>query len=600
MTQHPAPARAAAPDAVERALLLRVLSTLLREDVCGLRTRSTAQDAPDGRWLRLAGPAGEHLLVPVRPDGFQCEYAARLPLVRVEPSARGGAGQRELAAGADVLSALAGFAAAEDAAGFAAFAAEYRAALAALRLQDATREETAAGLAARFGPDTAAWRGHRAALAFDTLAARRGHPLYPTSAARTGWSDADIRAYAPEFAPSFELGWLAVPVDDLTLGAGAPQGGFWPLPSDLGLRGLDGSHLALPVHPLTAAGPLREALALTGLAGRAVLADRTYLTAAPTLSTRTVALPQHPRTHLKLSLATSTLGLLNRRTIKPGTLVDGAAAQRLIAEVTAREPRFQGRVLHCDETRWVHAGHELLAVLARELPAGLADCTALPLAALPATAPGGRLVADQLADRYTGGDLAALFDAVLTPLLDWQAALFGYGIALESHQQNITLLLDDQAGSLRVRLLFKDDDGLRVNRRRLSAALGQDADRTAAFDDPRITVDGDGPLLDLFTTVTVHLCAGALAHALSSGPGRPPLAHLLGIVRDRLAAAAARIGDLPGEPGRALRTAVLEAERLPVKAMVTAGTLLSKQRSGAADINKFYTSGPNYLLQERR
>jgi hypothetical protein len=45
---------------------------------------------------------------------------------------------------------------------------------------------------------------------------------------------------------------------------------------------------------------------------------------------------------------------------------------------------------------------------------------------------------------------------------------------------------------------------------------------------------------------------------------------------------------------------VLEAERLPVKAMVTAGTLLSKQRSGAADINKFYTSGPNYLLQERR
>ena len=34
------------------------------------------------------------------------------------------------------------------------------------------------------------------------------------------------------------------------------------------------------------------------------------------------------------------------------------------------------------------------------------------------------------------------------------------------------------------------------------------------------------------------------------------------------------------------------------KAMVTAGTLLSKARSGAADINKHYTTGPNDLLGE--
>jgi hypothetical protein len=34
--------------------------------------------------------------------------------------------------------------------------------------------------------------------------------------------------------------------------------------------------------------------------------------------------------------------------------------------------------------------------------------------------------------------------------------------------------------------------------------------------------------------------------------------------------------------------------------MVTAGTLLSKRRSGASDINKYYTTGPNYLLREPR
>ncbi|WP_433894500.1 IucA/IucC family protein [Streptomyces sp. CA-111067] len=704
-------------------MLLRVLSTFLREDVCGLRTRTRVEDRPDGRWLRLSGGQGkgngqgrDDLLLPVESDGFQCEYAARLPVIRVEPprevgefdgmaeppatdasrlptpaerdstapgltappSARGettgrepagpkpaggeparcgaeptgpgpagpkpgrpgpaepqpqpqpqpngtgpgnldltepqpggpepiapdrarpGSRGREVGQGEEILRLIGEFGAAEDAAGFDAFVGEYRDALAALRLQGDTRDETMARLRGRFGGDPADWRGAEASLAFDTLAARLGHPLYPTSAARPGVSSGQLLRYAPEFAPTFALRWLAVPRDALTVsgtGPGEPLAGFWPTPGELGLGGLDRTHVALPVHPLTVGEPLREALRAAGLAERAVLADRAFLEGVPTLSTRTVALREHPSVHLKLPLATATLGRLNRRTIKPGTLVDGAAAQRLLEAVTAREPRFQGLVLHCDETRWAHAGHELLAVLVRRQPTLPADCTVLPLAALPAAAPDGRLVVDHLADRHAGGDPVALLDAVLTPLLNWQATLFGYGIALESHQQNISLLLDqDDTGATRVRLLFKDDDGLRVNRHRLAAAQ---APAPADFDDPRITVDDDGPLLAMFTTITVHLCAGALAFALS-GPGRAPLPRLLGLIRDRLDQAAAQLDGLPGDRGRILRAAVLESDRLPVKAMLTAGTLLTKQRSGAADINKHYTTGPNYLLREPR
>ena len=45
-----------------------------------------------------------------------------------------------------------------------------------------------------------------------------------------------------------------------------------------------------------------------------------------------------------------------------------------------------------------------------------------------------------------------------------------------------------------------------------------------------------------------------------------------------------------------LRARVLDADRLPGKSMVTAGTLVAKSRTGARDINKFYgTNGPNYL-----
>ncbi|MGW6402800.1 hypothetical protein [Streptomyces sp. NPDC055134] len=60
--------------------------------------------------------------------------------------------------------------------------------------------------------------------------------------------------------------------------------------------------------------------------------------------------------------------------------------------------------------------------------------------------------------------------------------LFGYGIGLESHQQNISLVLDRQPdASTRLRLLLKDNDAPRINLSRLRARLG-DACLTLLFD----------------------------------------------------------------------------------------------------------------------
>jgi siderophore synthetase component len=503
------------------------------------------------------------------------------------------------------ISALAGHAEPEDRGGFADFAAECRQALAATRLHTATWAGTAAALTERYGPDPARWTGHAGTLAYDTLAARLDHPVYPTSRGRAGLTATALRAYAPEFHPRFALRWLALPFGALTLSgaldpaaAPAPPAG-WPAPSALGLpAALDRTHLALPVHPLTLGAPLAGALRATGLADRAALAPRPYLDAVPTLSMRTVASAADPGLQLKLPLATATLGLRNRRTVKPATLADGATVQRLLETVTAREPRFRDTVLHADETAYAHAGHELLAVLCRRQPAGLDGALVVPLAALLAPAPGGRLVVDHLADRCHGGDPLALLDDVLTLLFDFQTTLFGYGIALESHQQNVSLVLDppDRTadGRPRVRLLLKDDDGPRIHHARLRAALGPDAPAPGDFADARTLCGGDGPVADVFTTITVHLCAAAYAFGLARH-GRAPLAAGLALVRDRLTEAVERLGAGPGEPGAVLRAHVLHADRLPVKAMVTAGTLKSKERSGAADVNKHYTTGPNYL-----
>ncbi|MFE1767521.1 IucA/IucC family protein [Streptomyces angustmyceticus] len=578
--------------AEESELLLRVLSALLREDVVGLRSAGTRLERPDGPWLRLpADPAAGALLLPLAADGYQSTWAARLPLlVRESDGAR-------LTTVDAVLTALGALADPADRPGFDAFAEECRQTLATMRLHTRTRDAVDRLLTERHGAAPAAWQGLAGGLAYDTLAARTDHPVYPTSRGRSGLDEDQLHAYAPEFHPRFALRWLAVPRAATTVAGGgtAALPACWPTPGELGLPDLDASHLALPVHPLTLGDPLREALRETGLEGDAVLSARPLLDAVPTLSMRTVAVDADPRLHLKLPLATATLGLRNRRTIKPRTLIDGAAGQRLLETVIAREPRFAESVLQADETVYAHADHELLAVLCRRYPAGLDGCAVVPMAALLGRAPGGRLVIDELADRFYGGDPPALLDAALTLLFDWQTTLFGYGIGLESHQQNISLVLDEGAHGTRLRLLFKDNDAPRLNAVRLRETLGDDAPNPADFADPRIFADHDRPVLDLFTTITLHLCAGSYAFGLARH-GRAPLDRLLGLVRDRLAEAVARLGTAPGGPGAALRAHVLDAAELPVKAMVSAGTLLSKERSGAADINKHYTTGPNYLL----
>ncbi|MFF9478411.1 IucA/IucC family protein [Streptomyces sp. NPDC014733] len=576
----------------EGALLLRVLSALLREDVAGLRTRTTPLERADGRWLRLpADGAAAALLLPVACDGYQSADAARLPLLVREAD-----GVRLDTLGA-VLGALRAHADPVDHGGHDAFAEECRQTLAALRLHTRTRHAVESALTARYGAGPAHWTGPAASLAYDTLAARLDHPVYPTSRGRSGLTEEHLRSYAPEFHPRFALRWLALPREAVDV-AGDPGAlsGCLPTAAAVGLGGLDATHVVLPVHPLSTGAPLVEAVRERCLTGRAVLAERPFLDVVPTLSMRTVAVADDPLLHLKLPLATATLGLRNRRTIKPRTLVDGAAGQHLLDQVIAREPRFAGRVLQADETVYAHAGHEMLAVLCRRYPAGLDDSCVVPLAALLAPAPGGGFVLDHLADRFHDGDPLALLDAVLALLLDWQATLFGYGIALESHQQNVSVVLDRPGGGpTRLRLLFKDNDAPRLHPARMRERLGADAPGLADFDDPRIFTYDDAALAAVFTTITVHLCAASAAFGLARA-GRAPLPRLLDLVRDRLAEAADRQGTAPGTPGAVLRARVLDAPTLPVKAMVSAGTLLSKERSGAADINKHYTDGPNYLL----
>jgi siderophore synthetase component len=299
-----------------------------------------------------------------------------------------------------------------------------------------------------------------------------------------------------------------------------------------------------------------------------------------------------PHVHLKLPLPISTLGRRNRRTIRPGTLADGATVQALLADVLRREPDLARRILLVDESRWIESDDELLAVLVRRYPDEVAGDDLVPLAALPAPDPlsPGRTVLDRL----TGGDPVGWFARYLDVLLDWHVALWlRYGVALEAHQQNIAVAM----GPPGLRLIYKDNDGARLDLARLTAALGAPIGPDVLHD-RRMAVAEPGELADVFVTITLHLCVGALIAACTT-PGSAQRAELLELARVTLEDALARRCD-PADAGSVAAAdelrRVLDADRWPLKAMVTSGTLLPKQRLGCTDINKHYVrTGRNYL-----
>jgi siderophore synthetase component len=386
---------------------------------------------------------------------------------------------------------------------------------------------------------------------YETLAAHLDHPVYPTAAGRLGLTEEDLLAYAPEFAPTFGLRWTAVPNARTN---GEPPI-WWPTAADLGLPR---NRTPFPVHPLmarhiddTVPGP--------------------PIDVTPTLSMRTVAIDE--RTHLKMPLPTSTLGTRNRRLIQPGTLDDGAQVQRILTEITEQESM---RVLIADEQTYGHSGDPRLAYLIRRLPA---DNGGVPVAALLAPTPDGRYVIEELTD-----DIETFFAEYLTVLFEWNVTLFvRYGIALEAHQQNVSVVAGPP-----LRILVKDSDSPL-----LFKPQSQSFTTPTRINDQRLLTEDREALARVFVTITLHLCAGAIAFGLAER-GLLPLETALGLVRDRLAAALDQHHD-----SAFLRARTLHADRLATKAMVTAGTLVGKDRTGAADVNKHYgPPGPNYLLRE--
>ena len=424
---------------------------------------------------------------------------------------------------------------------------------------------------------------------FDRLASFFDHPYYPTARAKVGLDQQALERYAPEWGASFELAWVCVPAEWLTVRQGTLPA-WWPTPEAVGLTSTPG-HVLVPVHPHTLD------LIRLQLPEGTQIAPRTFVRVQATLSVRTLQLVEHPADHIKLPLYMRSLSYKNIRRIKPGTIIDGDRMERLLTSIVSRDSRLTGGYLFTDESAGlcVQDRPDLGCILRRYPDAQLQGCTVLPTAALLAPTPAGSTVIAELIANHYGGDALAFYRAYVETTLRLHVTLWCvYGIALESNQQNTLLVLDPAVPLThsRIRLLLKDNDAARVYR---PAALEQltpeEAPLLDQLADPCIVVDKWLDIAQMFLTITLQLNLVPFFEEAGSVGLEP--AALYKMTAELLEA---RMDALPPELVRRslIRDILLDSEMHYVKYLFSAGTLFSKQRTGAADINKHYgLTAPN-------
>ncbi|GGH66792.1 hypothetical protein GCM10010975_35970 [Comamonas phosphati] len=599
---------AAACDADADYIGVRVIDTLLREDVreCASRgelhhgdalpatiaaTTAASGFAADQRWLHVGHFGGARLWIPVSPTRYMQEWRlTRLPVLRED--AQGVTALHDIGA---ILAAFAEGLPTDAARLFIAYADECRTACEHRGAAQGERARWFAQPGSADGHAQPAW--HLRMQHYDRLAAFLDHPYYPSARAKLGFAVGDLAAYAPEFQPAFELNWLAVPRDRYhPSGDALPP--CWPEFADVGLPptlapSLAETHVLVPVHPFVWQHHLDDFLADAGLTGQVVRAPRTHLRVAPTLSVRSLIVLDAPEWHVKLPLTIRTLGAKNIRTIKPSTIGDGHRIQTLLADITERETAVRGQVLFTDEANGAHVDQRpFLGFILRRYPVqALGDATAVSVAGLMADTADGRCVAQELADRYHGGDLDAWFDAYLKLTLRLHLTLWlRYGIGLESNQQNTMVVYGDDG----LRLLLKDNDAARIDRGQLTRRWPELARRLDGLEDSRIVVSEALPLAQMFTTITLQLNIAALVEGMSQRLGTDPAAGYARVRRHTEAVLADLDG--AGEDTAFARQVLLGDDRLYLKYLLIAASLVEKAQTGAADVNKFYGKrAPNFL-----
>ncbi|MGF6889384.1 siderophore synthetase component [Nocardia sp. GAS34] len=369
----------------------------------------------------------------------------------------------------------------------------------------------------------------------------QGHPYHPCCRTRTGMSETEVLAYAPEHRPIIDVDLVAVPR------AQWYGSGRWPS------RLTTPDEFLLPMHPWQRDHvlPRFPGLVPTGQT----------IEAKPLLSLRTVApLGNWAGYHIKTSLDIQMTSAL--RTVTPRAVDNGPRLSALVTTMLDALGHSLGfrvlRDLAGGAARIDGTPRPSLGVLLRESPQAYLRPgeQAVPIAALCAR------------PELAGADPAAWLSRIAELLLPPTLALLAAGVALEAHGQNTLVVL---AGGDPVRILYRDFGGMWISPRTVERA---------GFTPPPV---GDDVVSDDSTTLRNTLLSapvwGSLGELVAALSGR------YGIEPEKLWRPIAVVAGHIGPHGDCLL-----AESVPIKATTA-------MRLAERSLDNLWVNLPNPLVK---
>ncbi len=334
----------------------------------------------------------------------------------------------------------------------------------------------------------------------------------------------------------------------------------------LGAGGLEpGDFVPVPVHPWQADNVLPTAFAAAIAAGDVTLLDGPEMECAPTMSFRTVVPGgRADMPHIKLPVEmrlTSTM-----RTISPRSCEMGPRISRLLQDILAEDPAFDGRLTIVPEEIGIHYldqdGGELgkqLGALIRPNPEQFTatDEIAVPAAALLLPTPGADMPLFVELARTAGAtspdDIRRAYRAYTEALLGSAIRLYlVYGIGFDAHQQN-TLAVFGVDGGLR-RVLIRDFGGIRIHR----PTLWRTGRRLRLHPDRLTVVESRDGMRSLFQRAVLLHHLSWLGATLAGDSAAAARAFWIEIAQTIEGAFDAAQGDVPDDLWRSERRAFLD------------------------------------------
>lgn len=310
------------------------------------------------------------------------------------------------------------------------------------------------------------------AILLDQWGALEGHPFYPTWKTRPGLSAAEIAALSPEFGTRVRVRVASLRADMAHVETMPHVGGVhdwfaaafpetwerWR--AGLVARGLDAADwLPLPIHAWHLEAFVRAHFADATAEGILIL-DGPEIETAPSMSFRTM-MPEGPPDAPFIKLPIALWMTSEQRSLQAKSIHMGPRNSAVIATILEREGGFGGRLAIYPEEVAYHYRHAVhrddapgknLSVVFRATAPAFAACAgnlAVPVAALFTELPEtGRPFVTALIGR---GDPEAFFRAYARTVVQPVVAIYLlYGVGLEAHQQNTSVVFDPAGRPLRI------------------------------------------------------------------------------------------------------------------------------------------------------